>query len=184
VARFNQGLALHAAMCERLRASIAHGERERARLEQRLRAELARTDRAAAAQTALAREAAVRELAELEERHHAAEADYRDLLVSRGQAVGVARGRLDALKRNIDEHAMARAMADLSELAGHLHLEAAAGDGTLERLEVGLRERREIAIGRIRVARDSGGFGAPARHVEDAELALARFEAGRDAPGS
>lgn len=181
VARFDAGLALHAAQCERLAGDITRSERELTRVEERLERELARDARALAARSAMRREELLRALDGLRARHGAAEDDYGALRDARNEAIEAARARLDALRRAIDEQRTSSALADLTELAASLELSMRCGDGTVERLELGLRARKEHALGRLRVARDGrdGTGDARAERAREAEAALARYESER-----
>ncbi|MFM2420920.1 MAG: hypothetical protein RL385_5643 [Pseudomonadota bacterium] len=178
VARFNQGLAVHAAMCERLRLRICTLERDEAALVQRLKAQLASGDRAGAGRAAFERERIQTELAQKQAEHVAAEAAYQELLEARSEAVDVAKRRLNGLRSVIDEQRLQSSLADLTEMAAEMHGTLVHGGATTERLTEKLVERRELAVGRLRVARE----GLAPREVrvqreEACSFALLRFEA-------
>jgi hypothetical protein len=178
VARFNQGLAVHAAMCERLRLRICSLERDEATLVQRLKAQLASGDRAGAGRTAFERERIQTELVQKQAEHVAAEAAYEELLEARSEAVDVAKRRLNGLRSVIDEQRLQSSLADLTEMAAEMHGTLVHGGATAERLTERLVERRELAVGRLRVARE----GLAPREVrvqreEACTFALLRFEA-------
>jgi hypothetical protein len=183
VARYNHGLAAHAAIGERLRrrgAQLQHEERE---LTTRIERRLAANDRARAAESALRLEEVRAELTRGAEQLARSEATYQELVRSRNAAVEVARTRIEAMKRSIGETQAQRALAELCELAADLHGSIGVSEGTLERVHERLEEERELALGRARVARDILETERDDTAEEDrrasAEDALRRFEAAR-----
>jgi phage shock protein A len=181
VARYNQGLAGHAGLCQRIKAEISALEREREQLEPRIRARLSAGDREAAARHALRLENVDERLGRLEQEHDQAEATYRELVRAREQAIQGARARIEQLKRSIDDCKLQEALAELTELASGLQGSLGVSDGTLDRIKERLDERRHYAAGRVRVARESiDTEEIRAREAEQAALAdqaLTRFEA-------
>ena len=181
VARYNQGLAGHAGLCQRMKAKIGRLEREREQLEPRLRSCLSAGDRSAAARHALRLEAIEEQLAGDRKELDEAEATYRELVRAREQAIAGARARIDALKRSIDECKLSEALAELTELASGLQGSLGVSDGTLDRVKERMDERRYYAAGRVRVARESIDTEQQrTREAEQAALgeqALERFEA-------
>jgi phage shock protein A len=181
VAKYNQGLAGHAGLCQRMKAEISALEREREQLEPRIRARLSAGDREAAARHALRLETIDERHARLAQELDEAEATYRELVRAREQAIQGARGRIDQLKRSIDDCKLQEALAELTELASGLQGSLGVSDGTLDRVKERLDERRHYAAGRVRVARESMDTDElRAREAEQAalaELALSRFEA-------
>ncbi|MDH5672990.1 MAG: hypothetical protein OEZ06_12620 [Myxococcales bacterium] len=186
VATYNRTLAGYAAVCERLRRQHGRLHDERAELEARVAARLEDGDRQAAASDALRMEAIADELSECKRQFDTAEANYADLVSARQVAVDAARQKLEALKRSIGEARVQQALADLSELAADMQGELGLGDGSLDRLREQMEDRRDLAVGRARVARESLDVSAVRRREalqrERAEAALRRFEARRPAP--
>lgn len=181
LAEYNRGLAGHAGLCERLKAELARLSREQQQLEPKLQALLAAGDRVRAGDHAL-------RLSRLgEEREHQAaqlaeaEALYRELLRSRDVALRAARDKLESLKRSIGELRVQEALADLSELAAGMQGSFGLSDGTLERIQERVRDKRNLAAGRVRVARESGtSEDLSVREAEEralADAALAAYEA-------
>ena len=66
-----------------------------------------------------------------------------------------ARDKIESLKRGIDETRIAKATAELNEMAAGMINELGGSGDTLNRLEEIVREEREEAKGRARVAKDS-----------------------------
>ena len=189
VARYNRGLAAHAAISERLRGRAAQLGREQSTLHERALRRLAANDRARAAEAALRLEEVRAELARGAEQLARSEATYQELTRSRNSAVEAARERIEAMKRSIGEVQAQRALAELCEVAADLQGSIGVSEGTLDRVHERLEEERELAMGRARVAREvleaeRDDSAAEDRAAQAAE-ALGRFEAARagaDAP--
>ena len=183
VARYNRGLAAHAAIGERLRRRATQLEQERRVLTHRVERRLAAGDRARAAEAALRLEGVCAELAHGAEQIERSEATYQELTLSRNRAVESARARIEAMKRTIGEVQAQRALAELCELAADLEGSIGVSEGTLERVHERLEEERELAMGRARVARETLDSERDDTAAEDraasAEEALRRFEANR-----
>jgi predicted nucleic acid-binding Zn-ribbon protein len=183
VARYNRGLAAHAAIGERLRRRAAQLEQEQGTLTERITRRLGASDRARAAEAALRLEGVRAELARGAEQLVRSEATYQELTRSRNRAVEVARARIEAMKRSIGEVQAQRALAELCELAADLEGSIGVSEGTLERVHERLEEERELAMGRARVAREVLDSERDESAEEDraarAEEALRRFEASR-----
>lgn len=186
VARYNRGLAAHAALCERLRVREERLAREEAQLHRRIEARLAAGDREGAGAQALRLEQIAEERRDNARQRSDAEATYRELVASRDAAVRGARERIEALKRSLGAVRTQRALAELQEAAAGMHGTIGPCEGTLERVHERLEEERELAVGRVRVARDTAGDPERARADEAEQRALAadalrRYEAARDA---
>jgi hypothetical protein len=183
VARYNQGLAAHAAIGERLRRRAAQLEREHGTLSERALRRLAAGDRVRAAEAALRLEEVRGELARGGDQLARSEATYQELTRARNGAVEAARARIEAMKRSIGEVQAQRALAELCELAADLQGTIGVSEGTLERVHERLEEERELAMGRARVAREildaERDDSAQEDRVARAEEALRRFEAAR-----
>jgi hypothetical protein len=183
VARYNRGLAAHAAIGERLRRRAAQLEQEQRTLSERIERRLGANDRARAAEAALRLEEVRAELARGAEQLTRSEATYQELTRSRNRAVEVARARIEAMKRSIGEVQAQRALAELCELAADLEGSIGVSEGTLERVHERLEEERELALGRARVAREildaERDDSADEDRAANAEEALRRFEASR-----
>jgi hypothetical protein len=185
VARYNRGLAAHAALCERLRVREERLAREEATLRRRVEARLEAGDREGAGAQALRLEQVEEERRENARQRADAEATYRELVASREVAVRGARERIEALKRSLGEVRTHRALAELQEMAAGMHGTIGLCEGTFERVHERLEEERELAVGRVRVARDAAPDPERARADEAeqralGEDALRRFEAARE----
>jgi len=181
IARFNQGLASHAALCERLMSQVKTLESDEREQRAKAGAYLKAGNRDLAGQFALRLQTTQRELTENRTQLEQAETTYQDLLKARDVAVTQARQKIDSLKNTITDLKVQKAMAELNEMAaGMVSTIGGAGD-TLNRLEEMVKEDRDRAAGRARVARDQLDLSeVKMKDVEQkamAEQALADFAA-------
>jgi phage shock protein A len=181
IGNYNEGLAAHAALCERLMAQGKKLETEERELRAKTSANLRSDNRAAAGEAALRLQSVRRDLLEKAKELEQAETTYKQLLHARESAVHQAQEKLVALKQQIDDLKIRRATAELSEMAAGLTSNLGGGSDTLNRLEQMVEEERQLAAGRTRVARDSMPAVDAAREEQDhralADQALAEFEA-------
>jgi phage shock protein A len=181
VAKYNQGLASHAGLCERLMAQVKKLEAEERDLRAKTGAHLRAGNREAAGQYAMRLQTVQRELGENRTQLEQAESTYQNLLKARDVAINAARAKIENLKASITDMKMKQAMAELSEMsAGMISSIGGSGD-TLDRLTEMVSEERDKAAGRARVARDSIDFsGIQIKEAEQkalADQALADFAA-------
>lgn len=155
IGSYNQSLAAHAGLAERLMSQVRKLESEEADLRAKTRAHLRAGNQSAAAQLALRLQTVTRELEE--NRKQAAQADetYKNLIKARDVAVGAARAKIESLKGAINDMRMKTALAEMNEMAaGMIGTIGGSGD-TLNRLHEMVEEERTKAAGRARVAKDS-----------------------------
>ena len=155
VGNFNQGLAAHAGLCERLMGQVRKLESEEKDLRAKVSAHLRAGNRGPAGQYALRLQAVEAQLAENRTQLEQAETTYKNLVKARDVAMQTARAKIESLKGAINDMRMKQAMAEIHEMsAGMITNIGGAGD-TLNRLETMVTEERDKAAGRARVARDS-----------------------------
>jgi len=155
IAQFNQGLASHAGLSERLMSQVRKLEAEQKDLRAKTTAHLRAGNNAAAGQYALRLQTVEQQLEENRKQLEAAEATYKNLVKARDVAVQTARAKIESLKGAINDMRMNQAMAELHEMsAGMITNIGGAGD-TLNRLEGMVNEERDRAAGRARVAKDA-----------------------------
>jgi phage shock protein A len=181
IASFNQGLATHAGMCERLMGQVRKLEAEQKELRAKTAAHLRANNKAAAGQYALRLQSVEAQLAENRKQLEQAEATYKNLVKARDVAVQTARAKMESLRGAINEMRMNQAMAEIHEMAsGMISSIGGAGD-TLNRVHEMVEEERTKAAGRARMAKDSIDMSGV--EVKEAELnaladqALADFAA-------
>jgi phage shock protein A len=180
IAQYNRGLAGYAAMSERLKGQQKKLAHERRTHEARLAARLTAGDRTAAGRHALRIEVIDRESLQHAQRLTETEATYRELVRARDAALAAAGDKIESLKRSIGDYQVQKALAELTEVAAGMHGSLGLSDGTLERLKERVDDKRNLAAGRARVARD--GIDTTSIEVQEAERdgiaqqALDRFE--------
>ncbi len=155
ISEYNKGLAAHAGLCERLMSQVKRESNEIKELSAKTSAHLKAGNRKLAGEYAL-------RLQKVKEEHETnvaqlgdAEKTYEELKRARDIAVKSARDKIDSLKRLIGETKVAKATAELNEMAAGMIGEIGGSGDTLNRLEQMVAEEREIAMGRARVSRDS-----------------------------
>ena len=181
IAQYNQGLASHAGLCERLMSQVKKLEAEERDLRAKTTANLRAGNRAAAAQYALRLQTVQRELEENRTQLQQAEGTYKDLLKARDVAVSSAKAKIESLRSSISDMKMKQAMAELTEMASGMISNIGGSGDTLDRLTNMVEEERNKAAGRARVARDSMDMsGVQIKEAEQnalADQALADFAA-------
>ena len=155
IAQYNQGLASHAGLCERLMSQVRKLEDEERDLKAKTSANLRAGNRTAAAQYALRLQTITRELEENRKQLAQSETTYKDLLKARDVAVSSARAKIESLRSGISDMKMKRALAELTEMASGMISSIGGSGDTLDRLQNMVEEERTKAAGRARVARDS-----------------------------
>jgi phage shock protein A len=155
IANYNQGLAAHAALCERLMSQVKKLEKDEQTLRARTAANLRAGNRAPAGQLALRLQTVSGELKENRIQLEQAEKTYKELLRARDVAIKAAQAKLESLRRGIDDLKIKKATAELAEMASGMISEIGGSGDTLNRLQQMVEEERSKASGRARVARDT-----------------------------
>ena len=155
IANYNQGLAAHAGLCERLMTQVKKLEQDERELRAKTAAHLKAGNRDAAAQYALRLQTVKRELVENRTQLEQAEATYKELIKARDVSVKAAQEKIASLKASLDDLKIKRATAELNEMAAGLVTNIGGSGDTLNRLHDMVEEERTRAAGRARVARDS-----------------------------
>jgi phage shock protein A len=181
IGNFNQGLAAHAGLAERLMGQVRKLESEEKELRAKTGANLRAGNRAAAGQYALRLQTIERELAENRAQLEQAETTYQNLVKARDVAMNTARAKIESLKGAINDMRMKQAMAEVHEMAAGMVTSIGGSGDTLNRLHEMVEEERTKAAGRARVARDSVDLGdiqlKEAEQIALADQALADFAA-------
>lgn len=181
IANYNQGLAAHAGLCEKLVAQIKRQETEERDLSAKALANLKVGNKDAAAQYALRLQTVRRELEENRAQAKQAEQTYQELVRARDVAVKSAQAKIESLKYAIDDMRIKRATAELTELASGMITRIGGSGDTMDRLHQVVEEERTKAAGRARVARDSLDLSEvnvkEAEQKALADAALAEFAA-------
>src|SRR6516165_3660209 len=135
IAQYNQGLASHAGLCERLMSQVKKLENEERDLRAKTSANLRAGNRSAAGQYALRLQTVQRELDENRKQLEQAETTYKDLLKARDVAVASARAKIESLKSSISDMKMKQPMATLTEVASGTTPIILRASRTLHRLQ-------------------------------------------------
>lgn len=181
IANYNQGLAAHAGLCERLMTQVKKLESDERDLRAKATANLRAGNRESASQYALRLQTVQRELEENRTQLGQAETTYKELIKARDVSVRAAQAKLESLKSSLDDLKIKRATAELTEMASGMISQIGGAGDTLDRLHGMVEEEREKAAGRARVARDSLNTGEITMKDEEqralADQALADFAA-------
>ncbi|KFN50838.1 PspA/IM30 family protein [Arenimonas composti] len=181
ISQYNQGLAAHAGLAERLMGQVRRLENEESELRARTTAHLRAGNKDAAGQHALRLQTVSRELAENRRQLADAEETYKNLIKARDVAVNAARAKIQSLKGAINDMKMKTAMAEMNEMAAGMIGQIGGSGDTLNRLHEMVEEERDKAAGRARVAKDSLDMtGIQVKEAEQqalADQALADFAA-------
>jgi phage shock protein A len=181
IANFNQGLATHAGLCERIMGQVRKLEAEQKDLRAKTAAHLRAGNKSAAGQYALRLQAVEAQLEENRKQLEQAEATYKNLVKARDVAVQTAKAKIEGLKGAINDMRMNQAMAEIHEMASGMITSIGGAGDTLSRLHDMVEEERTKAAGRARIAKDSIDMSGV--DVKEAELtalgeqALADFAA-------
>lgn len=159
IGQYNQGLAAHAGLVERLMSQIRQLEGEERDLRAKTSANLKVGNRDAAGQYALRLQTVQRELVENRAQAEAAEKTYQELLSARDVSVRAAQAKIEALRRDLGDLKVKKAMAELTEMASGMVTKIGGSGDTLDRLHQMVQEEKEKAGGRVRVAKDSMNLG-------------------------
>ncbi len=155
IAQYNQGLASHAGLCERLISQVKRLEVEERELRAKAGAQLRAGNREAAGQYALRLQTVQRELAENRNQLEGAEKTYQELIRARDVSIKQAQKKIEDLKFALSDLKIKKSTAELNEMASGMISTIGGSGDTLDRLHTMVTEEREIAAGKARVAKDS-----------------------------
>jgi phage shock protein A len=180
IANFNGGLAIQAALVEKLAAQAKKLSVDEDDLNSKIPVLLNAGKRDLAAQLALRLQTVDKEhddvVAQLEE----AEKSYKDLTRARDVSVKAAKDKMEALGRGINDLKVRKATAELTEMANGMITSLGSSGDSLNRITTLVEDERNKAAGRLRVAKDSVSLSEidelDAVNQSMAELALAKFE--------
>jgi phage shock protein A len=155
IAQYNQGLAAHAGLAERLMTQVKRGERDEQELRARVTANLRAGNKELAGQLALQLQNISRELETNREQAKQADETYKNLVRARDTAITAARNKIEQLRFSLSDLKVKKATAELTEMASGMIATIGGSGDTLNRLHDMVEEEREKAAGRARVAKDS-----------------------------
>lgn len=155
ISQYNQSLASHAGLVERLINQIEKEEKREKEYRAKAAAHLKAKNQDAAGQYALRLQEVRSELEENRAQLEAAEKTYKELVRARDVSVKEAKQKIETLKYQIQDMKVKQATAELQEMASGMIAELGGSGDTLNRLESIVTEQRDKAAGRARVAKDS-----------------------------
>jgi len=167
IAKYNQGLASHAGMCERLMTQVKKLEVQERELRAKTAANLKAGNAEVAGQYALQLQQVSSQLTENRTQLEQAETTYKELEKARNVSVEQAKSKIEALKYAIGDMKVKKATAEMMEMAGGMISTIGGSGDTLNRLQEMVDEEREKAAGRARVAR--GGLNTTEFEMKEAE---------------
>lgn len=181
IAKFNQGLATHAGLVEKLVSQVKKLDKEERELRAKTAAHLKAGNRELAGEFALKLQKVDAEHDDVKDQLVIAERDYKELIKARDVSVKEARNKIQSLRRGIDDMKVKKAVAELNEMASGMVTDIGGSGDNLNRLEEIVEEERTKAAGRARVARDSMDLSEIQMKESEqeamAEMALADFAA-------
>ena len=181
IAQYNQGLAAHAGLCERLITQVKKLETEERELRAKTTAFLRAGNRDSAGHCALRLQTIQRELQEDRIQLDQAEKTYQELIRARDVSIKNAQAKIEALRFSLDDLKIKKATAELSEMASGMITRIGGTGDTLQRLQDMVEQEREKAAGKARLARDTldttGVAIQEAEHKALEDQALADFAA-------
>ena len=181
IAQYNQGLAAHAGLCERLMSQVKRLETEENELRAKTSANLRVGNKESAGQYAMRLQGVSGQLKENRTQLESAEKTYQELVRAREVSIRAAQDKIEALKFGLSDLKIKNATAELNEMAAGMVQKIGGAGDTLGRLSEMVEEDRQRAAGRARVARDSldtTGFAVKeAEQKALADQALADFAA-------
>jgi phage shock protein A len=190
IAQFNQGLATHAGLCEKLISQVKRQEAEEQDLKAKAVANLRAGNQRLAGEIALELQRIRKDLTDNRAQLTDAEKTYKDLVMSRDTAIKNARDKIETLRKDLDSMKMNKALAEMNEMASGMLTQIGGSGDTLDRLHQMVEEENTKASGRARVARDSldtTRFKEKASEreaLEDIALADLAAELGMAVPGT
>ena len=155
ITQFNQGLAAHAGLCEKLIAQVKRQERDEQELKAKAAANLRAGNQRLAGEIALELQRVRRDLEDNRSQLGDAEKTYKELVLSRDTAMKTARDKIEGLRKDLDSLKMNKALAEMNEMASGMLTSIGGSGDTLSRLHEMVEEENTKAAGRARVARDS-----------------------------
>ncbi|MFC4992589.1 PspA/IM30 family protein [Rubritalea tangerina] len=181
IAQFNQGLASHAGLVEKLISEVKKLDKQENELRAKTAAHLKAGNRQLAGDFALKLKKVEGEHDDVKEQLEDAEKHYKELIRARDVSVKEARAKIEELRRGIDDMKVKKAVAELNEMASGMISDIGGSGDNLNRLGEIVEEERTKAAGRARVARDSMDLTEVNMKQEEqdalAEMALADFAA-------
>lgn len=169
ITQFNQGLAAHAGLCEKLITQVKRQESEEQELKAKATANLRAGNQRLAGEIALELQRIRKDLADNRAQLNDAEKTYQELVSSRNSAIKSAKAKIESLRKDLDAMKMNKALAEMNEMASGMLGQIGGSGDTLDRLHQMVQEESSNAAGRARVARDSVDTSRFKEHAAERE---------------
>ena len=181
IANFNDGLATHAGLVEKLSLQSKKLEIEEADLRKKVAALIQAGKMEIAGQLAVRLQAVDAEGNNISAQFVECETQYKELIKARDLSVKAAKDKIEEISRGMNDLKVKKAAAELTEMANGMVSKIGSGADSLNRIGTIIEEERNKAAGRLRVAKDSSDMSAIAEletaSKTSAEIALAQFMA-------
>lgn len=181
IANFNDGLANHAGLVEKLSAQSKKLQTEEDDLRKKIAALLQAGKRDLAGQLAVRLQTVDTEGNNISLQFAECELQYKELIKTRDLSVKAAKDKIEEISRGMNDLKVKKAAAELTEMANGMVSKIGSGADSLDRIGTLVEEERNKAAGRLRVAKDSSDMTMiaelEAANNTSAEIALAQFEA-------
>ena len=155
ISKYNQGLASHAGLVEKLISQARKLEKEETELRAKTAAHLKAGNRQLAGEYALKLKQTDAEHDDVQQKLESSEGRYKELIKARDVSVKEARKKIQELSRDLDDIAINKATAELNEMASGMISSIGGSGDSLSRISEIVEEQKTKAAGRARVARDS-----------------------------
>ena len=155
IARYNDGLAAHAGLAERLMSQVKKLEIEERDAHAKVSANLKAGNREIAGQYAIRLQTLRQQLQENRAQLEEAETTYKNLVAARDQSISAAKAKIEAIKASINDMKVKKAMSELNEMAAGMISNIGGAGDTLDRLHEMVEEERQKVAGKARVAKDT-----------------------------
>jgi phage shock protein A len=146
--QFNQGLAAHAAACERFTAEVQRHEKQEAECKAQAAAYLKAGNERLAGEFALKLQNLRKDLAYYRSQITEAETMYQELLRVRDAFVSSARQKIEELRRQFDEMKLKQSLAEMNDTCGHVMAQFGGSSDRLNRMLERVKEQRAAVEGR------------------------------------
>lgn len=180
IANFNDGLATHAGLVEKLSAQAKKLDAEEKDLKLKVTSLIQAGKRELAGQIAVRFQAISKEHDDVQAQFAECETQYKELIRARDVSVKAAKDKIEEISRGMNDLKVKKAAAELTEMANGMVSQIGSGADSLDRIGTIIEEERNKAAGRLRVAKDSGDMSRiaelEAANSTNAEIALAQFE--------
>jgi len=146
--QFNQGLAAHAAACERFMAEVLRLEKQEADGKSRVAAHIKAGDTRLAGEWALKLQNVRKDLSYYRGQIAEAQAMYQELLKVRDALISSTRQKIEELRRQFDEIKLKESLAEMNATCSHVMAQFGGSSDRLDRMLLRAKEQQANVEGR------------------------------------